>query len=53
MKRVTFIFFLICSIGFNLEAHNLPGSSTKGVLKGKIVEEGFEQKLSGVKVIVQ
>ncbi len=40
-------------IGLNLGAHNLPGGSSNGVLKGKIVEEGSDQTLSGVKVIIQ
>jgi CarboxypepD_reg-like domain len=52
MKRVVLVFFLMSIFWLNLEAHNLPGGSATGVLKGKIMEEGSDQELSGVKVII-
>jgi hypothetical protein len=52
MKKAALVFFLLCSALLNLEAHNLPGGSANGMLKGKIMEQGSDQELSGVKVVI-
>jgi hypothetical protein len=53
MKRLALVLFLMCLVWSDLEAHNLPGGSASGILKGKILEEGSAQELSGVKVIIE